>query len=216
MKTVLLLLICFTVTLGTMVFQPDAKATDAIPLNYKNTTGTTAFTGPLANSARTYQLLIHSSQLISFVGKDIRALTWRLPANATVNYPLSDITFTSYRIYLSDCVDPVDRSLNLFDSNVVGPQTQVRSGSLTIPAGSFTSGSSPNSFGPEIVFDNPYPYAGGNLLVEIRHTGFTGTSRSVDAIGTSISGYGTLFSACWKSGDTATYSALQEILQLFS
>ncbi len=209
MRSVFLLLISFTVTLVTILTQPDAKATDAIPLNYKNANGTAAFTGPLANTPRTYQLLIHSSQLTSFVGKDIKGLTWRLPSNATANYPVSDITFASYRIYLSGSVDPVNRSLAFFANNVVGPQTQVRSGPLTVTAGSYPSGGSPNSFGPEISFDIPYSYTGGNLLVEIRQTGFTGTSRSVDGISTSTSGYGTLFSACWKSGDTATFSASQ-------
>ncbi len=34
-------------------------------------------------------------------------------------------------------------------------------------------------------------------MVEIRHSGFTGTSRSVEAVGTAIAGYGTDFSACW-------------------
>lgn len=44
---------------------------------------------------------------------------------------------------------------------------------------------------------------GGHLLIETRHSGFTGTSRSIDAVSTSGSGYGTLFSACWASGISA-------------
>jgi len=80
----------------------------------------------------------------------------------------------------------------------------VRVGSLVIPAESFSSGASPNSFGPEIVFDTPWLYTGGNLLIEIRHTGFTGTSRSLDANNTSTSGYGTLYSACWTGNYAGT------------
>jgi hypothetical protein len=52
------------------------------------------------------------------------------------------------------------------------------------------------------MFDSLYFYTGGHLLIEIRQTG-TGTSRSLDALSTSTTGYGTLFSACWGSSYTA-------------
>ena len=117
---------------------------------------------------------------------------------ATTAWPAADTTYGTYDIYLSDCVDPADRSLTL-GLNVVGAQTLVRTGPLTVTAGAFPFGASPNDFGPEIAFDTNYPYSGGNLLIEIRHQGSNGTSRAVDAVGTAISGYGTRFSACWQS-----------------
>jgi hypothetical protein len=103
-------------------------------------------------------------------------------------------------------VAPADRSLT-FANNVVGAQTLVRSGGLTVPASSFSAGASPNAFGLAIGFDTGYLYTGGNLLIEIRHTGFTGTSRSTDAMlatGGAAQGYGTLFSAAWSSSYTGT------------
>jgi hypothetical protein len=54
------------------------------------------------------------------------------------------------------------------------------------------------------MFDTLYLYSGGHLLVEIRHLGFTGTSRSTDALSTSTTGYGTDFSACWTGNYLGT------------
>jgi hypothetical protein len=136
------------------------------------------------------------------VGQQISALSWRIPTSATGPWPTADVTFANYDIYLSGSVTPSARSLSDFSANVVGPRAQVRSGSLMVPANAYPSGGSPNSFGPEITFDTPWLYTGGHVLVEIRHDGFSGTSRSADAIGTSTAGYGTQFSACWTSSYT--------------
>jgi len=174
-----------------------------VPPAYTSTPGTVTFTGPLANTARTYQLLIQASQLAGIVGRNLTGLSWRLPSSATSNWPTADLTFTNYDVYLSGSVEPASRSFTFVD-NIVGPQTQVRNTALTVLANDYTFGGSPNAWGSEILFTAPYLYSGGNLLVEIRHAGFTGTSRSVDAIGTTVSGYGTLFSGTWQSGYTAT------------
>jgi len=178
-----------------------------VPPQYAGTAGTATFLGPLANAQRTYQLLIHDSLLTNMVGQEITAFSWRIPTSATANWPPADVVFPSYDVYLSGSVPPSQRSLT-FSENIVGPQTQVRSGGLTIPTDAYPSGGNPNDFGPEIAFNNPWLYTGGHLLVEIRHTGFSGTSRSTDAIGTGIPGYGAAFSACW-TGDYAGTSGLQ-------
>ena len=146
---------------------------------------------------------MHESLLTDLVGLELTGITFRLPTNATTPWPANDAFFSNYDIYLSGSVDPSQRSLTFAD-NIVGPQTQVRSGSLLMNAGSFPSGGSPTEFGPSIGFDSGYVYTGGNLLVEIRHNGNTVGSRSVDAITTGTSGYGTLFSAAWQSSYTAT------------
>lgn len=201
---------------ASLLLAPSAMATieQAVPGAYQNTPGTSSFLGPLANSQRTYQLLIHANQLTDLVGLPLTALTWRNPVAATTAWPVSDVTFTNYDIYLSGSVDPANRSLTFAD-NIVGPQTKVRDGGLTILADSFPGGGSPNDFGQKIEFDSPWLYSGGNLLVEIRHTGFTGTSRSVDALGTATAGYGTDFSAAWTgnyagtSGSQGNFSIVQ-------
>ncbi|MEO8210352.1 MAG: hypothetical protein ABI840_07300 [bacterium] len=181
-------------------------APQVVPNAYAAITGTGTFLGPLSNAQRTYQLLIQASQITDLVGTNLTGLSMRIPASSTANWPLADVTFSNYDIYLSGSVEPSARSLT-FANNIVGPQTQVRSGSLSILANSYTFGSSPNAFGPEITFNTPWLYTGGNVLVEIRHQGFTGTSRSTDAISTSTGGYGTLISACWTGSYTGTAGA---------
>lgn len=174
-----------------------------VPNDRATTVGTGVFLGPLSSAQRTYQLLVDESQLTGLLNKPIVGITWRLPAAATADYPAVDASFASFDVRLSGSVDPSQRSLT-FANNVVGTQTLVRSGPLTIPAGSFKVGTAPHPFGVMIGFQNPYTYTGGDLLLELRHTGISTTSSSVDAVTTSTPGYGTLYSAAWSSSATAT------------
>ncbi len=161
-------------------------------------TASSGFTGVYASSARTYQLIIDDSLLASLNGKYLTSIAFRLPANATSNWPATDATFPSYEIFLSNGVEPPNRQFD-FAANVVGPQTQVRSGVLVVPAGALTSGADPNAFSHTINFNTPYLYNGTNLVIEIRHTGNDiNSSRSTNSTGTSTAGYGTLYTACWQ------------------
>jgi len=178
--------------------------TQTVPPAFEDTAGPNIFLGPMTVGPRTYQLLVHESLLTDLVGLDLTGISWRLPTSATVDWPAEDIAYTNYDIRLSESVAPADRSLTFAD-NVVGAQSLVRSGGLSVSAGAFTSGDNPNAFAPSIGFDSNYLYTGGNLLVEIRHDGNGFGSRSVDAIGTSAAtGYGTFFSAAW----TGSYDGL--------
>jgi hypothetical protein len=190
------------ISLNSVAQQGDVDSR-VIPPGNTNTPGTLTFLGPLANSQRTYQLLIHESLLTDLVNKEIQAISWRIPTSATANWPTADVVFAAYDIYLSGSVAPADRSLTFAD-NIVGPQTQVRSGPLTVRQDEYTFGNVPNDFGSEIVFNNLWLYTGGHLLIEIRHQGFTGTSRSTDANNTSTPGYGTDYSACWTGNYAGT------------
>lgn len=197
-------IVFFVFTLNTSLFSQvvfennlmNDPVQKVLPEGYESAPGTNTFLGPMATSQRTYQQLISSTVLTEFVDKQLTSISYRIPSNATIPWPVSTITFDSFDIYLSDCVNPADRSLT-FANNIVGPQTLVRSGELIVESEIFPSGGAPNDFGVVIQFDTPWEYSGGNLLIEIRHTGFSGTSRSLDAIGTSTQGYGTLYSACW-------------------
>ncbi|MDP2302407.1 MAG: T9SS type A sorting domain-containing protein [Ignavibacteria bacterium] len=185
----------------------DSLLQVVVPNNYSSTPGTVTFAGPFSTSQRRYQLLIHEDQLTSLIDANLTSINFRIPASATTPWPASALTIASYGIYLGASVPPANRSLTFAD-NIAGPQTMVRAGALEINAEAYPSGGSPNLWGPDIEFQTPYPYSGGHLLIEIQHFGFTGTSRSNDAIGTSITGYGTMFSACWASSVTAV-TALQ-------
>ena len=174
---------------------------DVIPGDYTSTPGNTAFTSQLASTPRTYQLLMHESLLTDLLNQQILAVSWRLPTGATSNWPATDITITDYDFYLGQSVDPANMSLTDFSTNFAGPKKQVRAGSMTILANSYTFGNTPNDWGPEMTFflDSVYVYTGGHLIIELRQTG-AGSSRSVDALGTTTPGYGTLFRSCWGSG----------------
>lgn len=216
MKHILSVLIIFVLLFAAAEFNAENTAVTktayaalyVVPPTYAGVQGTGTFLGPLSNAQRTYQMLIRDSILTGLVGQQITALTFRLLASASSNWPASDVTFTNYDIYLSQSVAPENRSFT-FAQNVVGEQKRVRSGSLTITAGSFPFGGSPTTFGTDITFDSAYVYNGGHLLIEIRHTGFTGTSASTDAILTSTAGYGFLFSACWAGSYTAISTTTQ-------
>lgn len=194
-----------------------AQTQTTVPNAFDAVAGTGTFLGPLASNPRTYQLLIDDSQLTAHLGRSLTSVGFRLPSSALGDWPLAPVTFGSYDIRLSGSVAPSARSL-VFGDNVVGEQSLVRSGGLTIDANSFTSGASPNMFGLGIGFDSGYLYSGGDLLIEIRHTGFAGTARSVDALiatGGAPDGYGTLFSAAWSgsydalNGSQGNFSVLQ-------
>jgi hypothetical protein len=180
-----------------------ATVEKVVPIGYENQQGTAGFLGPLASTARSYQLLIHEDQLSDLVGKEFTGLAWRSTTSATTTWPPVAVTYDNYDIYLGLSVPPEQRSVTLAE-NVAGPQTQVRSGSLFVAADSYGFGT-PAAFGPTIEFTQPYLYTGGHLLVELRHTGMTGaTSRSVDAISTTTPGYFSQFAAAWGSGYTST------------
>ncbi len=203
---------CIRLSAIALVFVAGSHAvagefTQVVPDAYTNTPGTGSFIGPMANGQRTNQFLIHESLLTGLVGQQLTAVSWRLGSGSTSDYPAQDFTFANYDIYLSGSVDPSERS-SVFAENVVGERTQVRSGPLDVPAGSFTSGDSPNAFSFVINFDN-YTYTGGNLLLEIRHTGSGITSRALDALSSSTAGYGELFSALWASNYQAVDNGLQ-------
>lgn len=159
---------------------------------------TTAFIGPYANAARQLQLIIDDTLLTSLVGKNLTSISFRLPASTTDSWPPTALNMSAFNIFLSEGVEPADRQLN-FAANVVGTQTQVRSGNLAIPVGALTVGSNPNNFSFKITFTSAWQYNGGNLLIEIRHSGTGISSRTVQAASTSSADYGTLYSALWQS-----------------
>ena len=185
-------------TLGMILMFSSVKSQTTVTV--PNSTVAGVFTGPFANVARTYQMIIDDSQLTAISGQYLTSISFRLPTSAVSAWPAADTTYPDYQIYLSDGVEPANRQLN-FSANIVGTQTQVRSGSLLIPAGSVSNN---GSFTFNIKFSTPYLYTGTNLVIEVRHTGSNGTSSSIDAVGTTTSGYGTLFTACWASSATVS------------
>jgi hypothetical protein len=98
-------------------------------------------------------------------------------------WPAGDRTFAQYNIQLSTS-NFAPLSLSIVYADNIGPDVvTVRSGPLTLPDGSFTnSAGAPNAFGPIITFPTPYTYAGGDLLITIRHTGHGLFSDHMDGV----------------------------------
>lgn len=184
-----------------MMFGFSINANAQTTLVVPNSNEGSAFIGPFGNASRQLQFIIDDSLLTSLVGKNLTSISFRLPASTAESWPPAALTMSSFKIFLSDSVEPADRQLN-FAANVVGTQTQVRSGSLLIPQGALTVGSSPNEFSFKITFTSAWQYNGGNLLIEVQHSGTGISSRSVQAVSTSSAGYGTLYSALWQSTST--------------
>ncbi|WP_265428139.1 T9SS type A sorting domain-containing protein [Chryseobacterium sp. YIM B08800] len=170
-----------------------------------------AFLGPYSNTPRRFQLLIHYAPISLMVGNSITSISFSLQNSYTNSWPSTDTTFGSYEIYISNGVNPANMQMN-FAANITGTQTMVKSGSLTIPAGSVPAGNSTNPFSYTLVFDTPYLYNGGNLLIEIRHTGNSNpASIPAKAIYTNSTSYGNYISACWEQGTNVTLANFSHV-----
>jgi hypothetical protein len=164
--------------------------------------GDNQFNTPLQSGARTLQFVYHSSLLASIPsGSDINGMAFRLNGGVAT-WPASTRTWTNYDIYLSTSVN-APGSLSLTFADNIGPDVvNVRSGSLTVGAGDYSGGETPNDFGPTIVFSTPFTYTGGNLLFTIRHTGNGVESQLADANSNDPGLYETVFNF------TSGYSAV--------
>jgi hypothetical protein len=160
------------------------------------------------NAPRSGQLLIDASQLTGVIGQQITGLTFRMYNGATTAFPPTAATWSDYTINMGQGV-ALGSQTTTFATNFVGAPTNVRSGPLTINPNTFPVGAvspTPNPFGQTITFNTPYNYTGGNLLIEIRHTGSNITNPAnsfLDAMPTTATGYGTQF---WSATAT-TYAA---------
>ncbi|MFT3880069.1 MAG: PEP-CTERM sorting domain-containing protein [Gemmatales bacterium] len=161
-----------------------------------------------AVAGRTYQLSIAANQLTGLVGQQINGVQWRLNGPGAAAWPPADANYASFDIFVGPGVAPGSASTT-FASNFTSTSTQVRSGALTIPAGSYTFGTSPNAFGPTLNFSAPYLYSGGDLTLELRMAQQTGaaTQSPFDAMASANgpgNGWGVDFSARFAAGSTAT------------
>ena len=160
-------------------------------------------------AGRTYQMTIAGSQLTNLVNFNLNSIAFRLNGASTSSWPPVDANFADWEIRIGPGVAPSLMS-STFASNFSGSSTLVRDGALTFTAGSFTSGGSPNAFGPAITFNTAsYLYTGGDLTIEFRFSQQTGatTQSPLDAVvasGGPANGWGVDFSARWTSNFAGT------------
>lgn len=187
-----------------------ANAQVVVPNAYATTTASTSGLNTFirdTGNPRTGQLLINANQLGVAVGQQIDGLTFRLYTGATAAFPAANATWSDYTINIGQGV-AFGSQTTTFASNFVGTPTTVRSGPLVINTGSFGLASpTPNPFGSLIMFNTPYTYTGGNLLIEVRHSGSNIVNSATDFLEcalTTDAGYNTNFWSATATSNTAT------------
>lgn len=149
---------------------------------------------------RTYQVQIAASELSliptgsSITGLNFRSDTDSSPTPQTDPLPSVGMNFADYEIRLAQAANSMGSISSTFAENMSNPVV-VRDGPLSLSAGYFPGGATgPHSFGPTLVFDNPYTYQGGDLVIHFNHSGSDSSEDFfLDAASTSSSGFGSQY-----------------------
>ena len=193
----------FTFTLGPLA--PSGAV--VTPGTYTATSGTTGLNTLVRNNGapRTYQMQFSPAALAGLpVGARITELRFRLYTNAVAAFPTNTVTWSDYEVTLAQAAKPISGMSTNFASNMLSP-VLVKDGALSISANTFTTGASPNPFGSLIIFDTPYVYQGGDLVMLFRHNGSDSANTAyLDAVTSSTPGYGTDFRAFSATSFNAT------------
>jgi hypothetical protein len=139
------------------------------------------------------------------VGAKITELRFRLDTISDLTvFPMNEIHWPDYEVTLAQAVNSVATMSTNFAANMRSP-VLVMSGPFTLPALTFSGGDSPNDFASLLVFDTPYVYQGGDLVILFGHPGSDSTDTAyLDAVTTQSAGYGTDFRALSATNFTAT------------
>jgi hypothetical protein len=176
------------------------------PTAFASTEGGTSSTfTPLGGAfGLTEQILIEQSALGLTAGDTITGIAFRPDGGGSGTTPASPISYTDYSISIGQAGRTAETMSATFSDNLPSP-TLVRSGGLTIPANSFTLGSTPNSFGPVLTFTTPFQYTGGDLVFEFRTvSGTSSTTPNMDTDATPAKGFGTTYNSVFAADGTAT------------
>ena len=183
----------FTFTLGPLAPTVAVVA----PASYTAIYGTGGLNTLLRNSGspRTYQMQFSAAALAGLpVGAKITELRFRLQTNS-IAFPANTVTWSDYQVTLAQAANPISAMSANFAANMLAP-VLVKDGSLSLNPNSFATGTSPNPFGSLVVFDTPYVYQGGDLVMLFSHTGSdSATTAYLDAVTSTTPGYGTDFRA---------------------
>ena len=121
----------------------------------------------------TYQQEYDFSLLTGLATGDVlTGLQFRLDGGETTG-PASSVIVTNFDVYLGPSVNAAGALSASVAANQGAGTVLAFTGSLTIPANSFTGGPGPasNNFGLQIVFTTPFTYtAGTNLLLTLSYT----------------------------------------------
>ena len=168
------------------------------PNNYTNTSGNGGLNTLVrsTNNPRTYQMQFTPDALGGLpIGARITGLGFRLRPSEIADFPSNTTSWSDYEMTLAQAANPIDSMSTTFQANLLNP-VLVKSGPLSIGPATFTTGQNPNPFATMIVFDTPYVYQGGDLMMNFMHTGSDSAATALlDALGPTVPGYGTSFRA---------------------
>ncbi len=160
-----------------------------------------------AGNPRAYQIVFAASELTGVVGQQLTAITWR-SFSTQATFPTAALVYADYEIRAATSLTSPATMSTTFASNLGPDVVLVQDGPLTIPVSNFPgvgTGTAPFAFGGFIQFQTPFTYAGGDLVIDVRHPGATsGTTGFLDGLVTTSTaqGYGTTVKA--MSQTTAT------------
>lgn len=138
--------------------------------------------------SRRYQWVVDSSAVGPIaVGDQITGISFRadIQSQNPATWPPTNATFSSFVLSIGSAATTAATASTVFANNRSGVQSTVYSGSYTIPQDSYLNngGTGPNPWGPELVFQTPFTYSGGNLCFEFVHSGTDiATSLAHDAV----------------------------------
>jgi hypothetical protein len=170
--------------LGEFVYAPASASTTG-PVG-------TGLNSPLRSSARTIQQVLRGADLTVGGANALSGVAFRggpAALNPAGTWPATDLSFASYDISigLSSVALGTPLSATFADNVVPGTDTLLRSGPLTVAAGSF----GPAVWGPQFLFGQMYPVTAAlNYILTIRHTGSGATGAGADYFMDTIPGAG--------------------------
>ena len=131
-------------------------------------------------SARAFQMLFDPAAVGVPVGATINGVTWRLRQNSATDFPVADLVFSRFDVWMSTSPNSAATASATFAANDGADLVQVLSGPLTIKPGSWSAASRGNreDWGAFIQFTRPFVYKGGTLALTLRNAAPTGASPS--------------------------------------
>ncbi|HEX8878062.1 MAG TPA: hypothetical protein VF777_15040 [Phycisphaerales bacterium] len=166
-------------------FEYIAPTNTVVPAAFAGTAGPTNQEGQIGGtSVRRFQFNIDEAALGIPKGSVITGLAFRRTASFTSAWPPSNVTISDYEVRVGPGV-AAGAMTATYASNFTA-QTLVYDGPLDLNNGAFPADATaptPEAFGLVVPFSSPYPYFGGNLSIDINHSGTgLGVVGSMDAV----------------------------------
>ena len=181
-----------------------------VPNAYLNTVGQGGLNTITRNAGnpRSYQVIYDKSELGAIpAGYQITGLTWRM-YTGYAPWPPEIASWSDYEIRVGTPATTVGTMSTTWAANFSGNEVLVQDGPLSMPINYFPGpGGPPNPFPTQsVMFQTPWTYPGGDLIIDIRHPGGNHASGTgyLDGVTTTGAGYGVTLKAMSATTFTPT------------